>query len=174
MFLTPYDRRRITLVGLLTLLVVPTVIFLTRGEPQSDVATVAAAGVALENTDEAADDTDATSATEPPAPVFLDGPAPLSPTGTAVIAYPSPEKVGLNGLATFSSFNGAPNTVCNSPLAPYGTMLVVKNLNNGRSITCSNVMMPSTPTNVSVVLHTRLFIELSDLVNAPIPVSINW
>jgi hypothetical protein len=25
-----------------------------------------------------------------------------------------------------------------------------------------------------VVLHTRLFVELSDLVNAPIPVSITW
>lgn len=174
MFLNPYDRRRITLVGLLTLLVVPTVIFLTRGEQQSDVATVAAAGMSLDGTSDTVNDADATSGTEPPAPVFLDGPAPLSPTGTAAIAYPSPDKVGINGLATFSSFNGAPTTVCNSPLAPYGTILVVKNLNNGRSITCSNVMMPSTPANVSVVLHTRLFVELSDLVNAPIPVSINW
>jgi hypothetical protein len=34
--------------------------------------------------------------------------------------------------------------------------------------------MPSTPANVSIVLHTQLFVELSDLVNAPIPVSINW
>jgi len=106
--------------------------------------------------------------------VFLSGPAGVAPTGTAVIAYPSADNVGVNGLATFSSFNGAPNTVCNSPLAPYGVNLVVKNLNNGRSIACSNVMMPSTPANISVVLHTRLFIELSDLVNAPIPVSINW
>lgn len=172
MFLSPYDRRRITLVGILTLIVVPTVVFLTRGEPQAEVATVAAAGVAGVN--ENVSGGDATAATEPPAPVFLSGPAPLSPTGTAVIAYPSADKVGINGLATFSSFNGAPNTVCNSPLAPYGAQLVVKNLNNGRSIACSNVMMPSTPANVSVVLHTRLFVELSDLVNAPIPVSINW
>ncbi|MFZ9622113.1 MAG: hypothetical protein ACO3B6_00630 [Ilumatobacteraceae bacterium] len=51
---------------------------------------------------------------------------------------------------------------------------MVKNLNNGRSIACSNVMMPSTPANITVVLHTRLFVELSDLVNAPIPVSITW
>lgn len=174
MFLTPYDRRRITLVGLLTLLVVPTVIFFTRGEPQAEVATVAAAGLALDGADTPNDGSGSTAVTEPPAPVFLSGPAPLSPTGTAVIAYPSPDKVGLNGLATFSSFNGAPSTVCNSPLAPYGVQLVVKNLNNGRSIACSNVMMPSTPANVSVVLHTRLFVELSDLVNAPIPVSINW
>jgi hypothetical protein len=64
--------------------------------------------------------------------------------------------------------------VCNTPIAPYGVKLVVKNLNNGRSIACSNVMMPSTPANVSIVLHTQLFVELSDLVNAPIPVSINW
>ncbi len=166
MFLTPQDRRRITLVGLLTLVVVPVVIFFTRGEPQAEVATVAAAGVSV--------DANVTTTTETPAPVFLGGPAGIAPTGTAVIAYPSAENVGVNGLATFSSLNGAPNTVCNAPIAPYGATLVVKNLNNGRSIACSNVMMPSTPANVSIVLHTRLFVELSDLVNAPIPVSINW
>lgn len=166
MFLTPQDRRRITLVGLFTLVVVPVVIFFTRGEPQAEVATVAAAGIEIES--------GVTTTSLSPEPVFLSGPAGIAPTGTAVIAYPSADNVGVNGLATFSSFNGAPNTVCNSPIAPYGAMLVVKNLNNGRSIACSNVMMPSTPANVSIVLHTRLFVELSDLVNAPIPVSINW
>ncbi len=166
MFLSVADRRRITLVALLTLVTVPAVVFFTRGEPQADVATVAAAGVEL--------GTDITTTTESPAPVFLEGPAGIAPTGTAVIAYPSAENIGVTGLATFSSLNGAPNTVCNAPIAPYGAMLVVKNLNNGRSIACSNVMMPSTPANVSIVLHTRLFVELSDLVNAPIPVSINW
>jgi len=165
-FLTPQDRRRIKLVGLLTLVVVPVVLFFTRGEPQAEVATVAAAGIDVA--------TVVTTTTESPAPVFLSGPAGIAPTGTAVIAYPSAENVGVNGLATFSSFNGAPVTVCNAPIAPYGATLIVKNLNNGRSIACSNVMMPSTPANISVVLHTRLFVELSDLVNAPIPVSINW
>jgi hypothetical protein len=171
-FLTPQDRRRITLVGLLTILLVPVVVFFTRGEPQAEVATVAAAGVEVGGG--ASEGTDTTTTTESPAPVFLSGPAGIAPTGTAVIAYPSADGVGVNGLATFSSFNGAPNTVCNAPVAPYGINIVVKNLNNGRSISCSNVMMPSTPANISVVLHTRLFVELSDLVNAPIPVSINW
>jgi hypothetical protein len=165
-FLNVTDRRRITLVALLTLVTVPAVVFFTRGEPQAQVATVAAAGVNVSS--------DVTTTTETPAPVFLEGPAGIAPTGTAVIAYPSADNVGITGLATFSSFNGAPSTVCNAPIAPYGTTLVVKNLNNGRSIACSNVMMPSTPANVSIVLHTRLFVELSDLVNAPIPVSINW
>ena len=173
MFLTPQDRRRITLVGLLTLVVVPVVVFFTRGEPQSDVATVAAAGISVvAGTSDATGG--ATTTTDSPAAVFLEGPAGIAPTGTAVIAYPSADNVGVNGLATFSSFNGAPNTVCNAPIAPYGVTLTVKNLNNGRSIACSNVMMPSTPASVTIVLHTRLFVELSDLVNAPIPVSINW
>ena len=166
MFLTASDRRRITLVGLLTLVVVPVVIFFTRGEPQAEVATVAAAGLAVEP--------EASTTSEPPAPVFLSGVAAIAPTGTAVIAHPSADNVGINGLATFSSFDGAPETVCNSPVAPYGATLVVKNLDNGRSIACSNVMMPSTPANVSIVLHSRLFVELSDMVNAPIPVSIDW
>ena len=166
MFLNVTDRRRITLVGLLTLVTVPAVLFFTRGEPQAEVATVAAAGVEVDGS--------ASETSEPPAPVFLEGPAGIAPTGTAVIAYPSAENVGVNGLATFSSFNGAPNTVCNAPLAPYGMTLIVKNLNNGRSIACSNVMMPTTPVNITIVLHSRLFVELSDLVNAPIPVSINW
>ena len=166
MFLNVTDRRRITLVGLLTLVTVPAVLYFTRGEPQAEVATVAAAGVEVGSNQ--------SETSEPPGPVFLNGPASLAPTGTAVIAYPSAENAGVNGLATFSSFNGAPNTVCNAPLAPYGMTLVVKNLNNGRSIACSNVMMPTTPANITIVLHSRLFVELSDLVNAPIPVSINW
>jgi hypothetical protein len=165
-FLTLQDRRRITLVGLFTLLVVPVVVFFTRGEPQAEVASVAAVGVEV--------GTEVTSTSAALAPVFLEGAAGIAPTGTAAIAYPSADNVGVSGLATFSSFNGAPNTVCNAPIAPYGATLVIKNLNNGRSIACSNVMMPTTPANISVVLHTRLFVELSDLVNAPIPVSINW
>ena len=106
MFLSATDRRRITLVALLTLVTVPAVVFFTRGEPQADVATVAAAGVEI--------GTEVTTTTESPAPVFLEGPAGIAPTGTAVIAYPSEDNVGVTGLATFSSFNGAPNTVCRS------------------------------------------------------------
>lgn len=166
MFLTAADRRRITLVGILTLLTVPLVLFFTRGEPQAEVATVAAVGVDVASS--------ASTTSEPPAPVFLSGPAPVAPTGTAVIAYPSVEGAGVNGTASFSSFDGAPPSICTSSVAPYGITLVVKNLNNGRSVACSNVMVPSSPSNASVVLHTRLFVELSDLVNAPIPVSITW
>lgn len=166
MFLSVRDRRRMTLVAILTLVLVPAVLFFTRGEPQAEVATVAAAGVNIGG--------NPTSTSEPPAPVFLSGPNVLSPTGTAVVAYPSANAMEITGLGTFSSFNGGPPSVCNSPIAPYGSKLVVRNLNNGRSISCSNVMMPSTPANVSVVLHTELFVQLSDLVNAPIPVSITW
>ncbi|NDG76989.1 MAG: hypothetical protein EBX51_04120 [Acidimicrobiia bacterium] len=92
----------------------------------------------------------------------------------AVAAKGSSQGSRLEGKGTFSSFNGAPQTVCNAPGAPYGVTIVVKNLDNGRSIACSNVMMPSTPANVVIVLHTRLFVELSDLVNAPIPVALTW
>jgi hypothetical protein len=106
--------------------------------------------------------------------VFLSGPIGAAPTGTAPTAYPSADTAKLTGQATFSSFNGAPVTICNCPQAPYGVRLSVKNLNNGRTITCSNVMMPSTPANVTIVVHTQLFVGLSDLVNAPIPVSITW
>lgn len=166
MFLNASDRRRITLVGIFTLVAVPLVLFFTRGEPQAEVASVAAVGVDLSS--------GGSPTSEPPAPVFLSGPAPVAPTGTAVIAYPSAEGVGVSGTASFSSFDGAPPTVCTSSLAPYGITLVVKNLNNGRSVACSNVMVPNSPSNASVVLHTRLFVELSDLVNAPIPVSITW
>ncbi|MFZ9622114.1 MAG: hypothetical protein ACO3B6_00635 [Ilumatobacteraceae bacterium] len=102
MFLSATDRRRVTLVGLLTLVVVPAVVFFTRGEPQAEVATVAAAGLSI----------DASPGTsEALAPVFLSGPAGVAPTGTAPIAYPSGDSAKLTGQATFSSFNGAPNTV---------------------------------------------------------------
>ena len=166
MFLTASDRRRVTLVGLFTLLVVPAVIFFMRGEPQAEVASVAVAGIEIAPSQPDANDS--------PAPVFLSGPIGAAPTGTAPTAYPSADTAKLTGLATFSSFNGAPVTICNCPQAPYGMALLVKNLNNGRTVTCSNVMMPSTPANVTIVVHAELFVGLSDLVNAPIPVSITW
>ena len=181
MFLSVTDRRRVTLVGILTLVAVPAVLFFTRGEPQAEVATVAAASVELAPAGDSAigdattSNSGATSDTsEPPAPVFLGGPAGIAPTGTAVISYPNSPANTLEGKGTFSSLSGAPQTVCNAPSAPYGTTLVVRNLDNGRSIACSNVMMPSTPAGVVIVLHTRLFVQLSDLVNAPIPVAITW
>ncbi|MFZ9805409.1 MAG: hypothetical protein ACO3ER_03590, partial [Ilumatobacteraceae bacterium] len=99
-FLYVTDRRRITLVGLLTLVSVPAVLFFTRGAPQAEVATVAAAGVEVGGS--------ASETSEPPAPVFLEGPAGVAPTGTAVISYSSNQSSRLEGKGTFSSFNGAP------------------------------------------------------------------
>ncbi|MEY3358437.1 MAG: hypothetical protein RIR87_1496, partial [Actinomycetota bacterium] len=70
MFLSASDRRRVTLVGLLTLVVVPAVVFFTRGEPQAEVATVAAAGISVEASPNTSD---------APAPVFLSGPSGVAP-----------------------------------------------------------------------------------------------
>ncbi len=111
---------------------------------------------------------------EIPAPVFLGGPAPISPTGSAAIAYPQVVGQSVSGRATYSNLGYAESPVCSSIDAPLGITITVTNINNGRSIKCTNVFSLLIPSGVSMVLHTTVFEKLADVVDAPIPVTISW
>lgn len=169
MFFTSSDRRRLLLVGALSLVLLPVFWFVSRGNDSVDSPAVAVAGpqggISL-----------GTPSTPPsvPEPIILNGPVTATPGGSARIAYPSSESARLSGPATFSNFQGGPAYVCYTPEAPFGLVLRVTNLNNGRTTTCTNVVAPSIPPGVRIVLHTQVFLGLSDLVNAPIPVAVSW
>ena len=112
--------------------------------------------------------------TEIPSPVILGGPAPLAPTGSAAIAYPATETDVITGTAAYSNLGYTETAVCYSIEAPIGRVVTVTNINNGRSITCTNVFSLLVPNGVTIILHTTVFIKLADLIDSPIPVKISW
>ena len=112
--------------------------------------------------------------TEIPSPVILGGPAPLAPTGSAAIAYPAAQTNVITGTAAYSSLGYTETAVCYSIEAPIGRIVTVTNINNGRSITCTNVFSLLVPNGVTVIMHTTVFNKLADLIDSPIPVKISW
>jgi hypothetical protein len=171
-FFTASDRRRLFLVGALSLVLLPVFWWVARADDSVDNPAVAVAGP-QGGIDLTAPST-AAPAESVPEPIILNGPVPATAGGSARIAYPSSESARLSGPASFSNFQGGPAYVCYAPEAPYGVVLRVTNLNNGRTTSCTNVVSPTMPPGVRIVLHTQVFLALSDLVNAPIPVAVSW
>ncbi len=172
MFFTASDRRRVFIVGALSLVLLPVFWWVSRGDDSVDTPAVAVAGPQGGITLTAPTAPSTTDAV--PEPIILNGPVAATPGGSARIAYPSSETARLSGNASFSNFQGGPAYICYAPEAPYGLVLRVTNLNNGRTTSCTNVVTPTMPPGIRIVLHTQVFVILSDLVNAPIPVAVSW
>lgn len=98
----------------------------------------------------------------PPSIITVNVPAP--PSGTVLMGIASfirwPETLGLRPCAT--------------PNALIGSIITVTNLDNGRSITCNNVSIEKLPGDAVIIIHTDVFMEIADLVDAPIPVRIEF
>lgn len=161
--LSIYERRRLLVLGVVTLVALP-FIWPSSGDSSS------ADSSAITTTTS----TIPTGEPEIPAPVFLGGPAPIAPTGSAAIAYPQVVGQSVSGRATYSNLGYAESPVCSSIDAPIGITITVTNVNNGRKITCTNVFSLLIPAGISMVLHTTVFEKLADVVDAPIPVTISW
>lgn len=99
-----------------------------------------------------------------PAPEIITVNVPAPPSGTVIKGIASfirwPETLGLRPCAT--------------PNALIGSIITVTNLNNGRSIDCNNVSIERLPGEAVIIIHTEVFLELADLVDAPIPVQISF
>lgn len=109
-----------------------------------------------------------------PVPVILGGPAALPPSGTAAIAKPATSANEYTGTATFTVLGYTERAVCYSTTVPQGQNLVVTNINNGQSIKCLSVYSTLVPPGIAIVLHQSVFVKLSDLIDAPIPVKVTW
>lgn len=165
--LTFAERRRLVVVIALTVILLP-LMFVgggnnseSSGDPETS-STVAVPGVV--------------SDTEPANPAFLpvEGNSAIPEIITVNVPAP-PAGTMIKGNSTFIRW---PQTMglrpCATPHALIGAVVTVKNLNNGRTISCDNVsIQPLTPGNV-IVIHTELFVELADLVDAPLPVEISF
>ena len=161
------ERRRLVVAIALTVILLP-FMFVGDGkssESSSDSSistTLAVPGVASDN--------------EPANPAFLpiEGNSAV-PEIITVNVPATPEGTRLKGNSTFIRW---PQTMglrpCATPHALIGAVVTVRNLNNGRTLKCDNVSIQTLTGNNVIVIHTELFTDIADLVDAPLPVEISF
>lgn len=160
------------LLALVTLIAVPALWLVSRQTDESAAADTGA--VAVE--DGAVATTDAASnrpPLEPPSdlPIFLDGPASEQRPGVPRIVVPArPEIEPVRFEASYRSTVAGLRSCLVRNLAS-GLTINVRNLDNGRSISCVTSVAPFTQV-ADLVMHTDTFSELADLTEAPIPVEV--
>jgi hypothetical protein len=159
--LSVYERRRIIVLGIVTVLAVTAL--RSTGAGSNDSADTTSTTSTSVVTDESIPD-----------PVILGGPAPLAPSGSAAIAYPSSTGNEISGLATFSNLGYTQTPVCYSTQVPAGAILTVTNVNNGRTVKCTSVYSLLVPPGMTIMLHNSVFTDFANLNDAPLPVKITW
>lgn len=180
------DRPRVLLAVVLTLIAAPVLWLASR--PSDDAEPNVEASSAPIRIDEAAETSVAEPVPDPPVvtvgepnlppveapdadPIFMDGPAAEPISGTPEVAVPARPAIDpLVMAATYrSTIEGARS--CFVRGVTTGITVTVKNLNNGREVTCVTTIAP--PDQIDdVVMHTRTFELLADLTDAPIPVEV--
>ena len=166
--LSRVDRNRIRFAALVTAVVLP-VVFVAGGRPADSVDSVAPAittttlDVGL-NVDAVQD-----------APASVEGPVSNTPNGQGAIAYPAQNDGRLlRGVASFKEFPTIEGNACTTNMIPLGTVITVRNLNNGRKVVCTNLNAVYVPPGFDIVLSLGAFTYIADLVDAPLPVELTW
>lgn len=161
--LSVFERRRIVVLSIVSMLALVVVRSTTGGSDDSAVETTTTYTTVPPIVEDSI-----------PVPVILGGPAALPPSGTAAIAKPATSANEYTGTATFTVLGYTERAVCYSTTVPQGQNLVVTNINNGQSIKCLSVYSTLVPPGITIVLHQSVFVKLSDLIDAPIPVKVTW
>ena len=161
-----HERRRLVVAATLTAVALPA-LWLFDGSEADDSAAPATAADA----DAVASDPGASAV-----PVYLDDTTPV--VAPAVIDIAVPERPGAreaNGRATFKQYLDAPvERPCTTSLAPTGVELTITNIDNGHSTTCTNTRSVTVPPGADIAIDTEVYIVIGELVEAPVPVRINW
>jgi hypothetical protein len=170
--LTTVDRNRLTVVVLFTVIV--SVLYFvssgrsegdTSGDPASATTTLPGNGTGLY--------TDPNSVVD--APASLQGPGAAEAGGGGPIAYPADEDLNTaRGRASFKRYPQGGERGCSTGLAPLATRIRVRNLDNGRTTTCTNVYIGPQPGGFEIVLDITVFESIAEIVQAPLPVEISW
>ncbi|WP_040491016.1 hypothetical protein [Ilumatobacter nonamiensis] len=164
------DRRRFLLLGLLTLIALPAIYFFSQRENAETTDDEAVA------TDQVAIEVDSNS-NRPPLeltdddPTFLTGPVGDANPGVNEIAVP--EQPDTAPLQLSASYRGNVPGVRTCLLSEIGAGLTVtvRNLDNGRTVTCFTGQPPESQV-ADIVLHTDTFTRLADPTEAPITVEV--
>jgi hypothetical protein len=119
---------------------------------------------------------DVAGISSPADPAFLPGAKDTSAPEIITVNVPAPRTgTVITGRASFIRW---PQTLglapCATPHALIGAKITVTNLNNARSIVCDNVSIESLSGGNTIIIHSDVFLEIADLVDAPIPVEIEF
>ena len=171
------DRRRTTVLLMLTIIALPVIFFVTRGDDaESDTGVDPATGEVIPADDDTMIASD-NGPSRPPLvesdaePTFLDGPAADPNPGVAEIAVPArPETPPIRLAASYRSTVAGQRSCLVKDLTS-GLSVTITNLDNGRSITCVTSLASFSQT-ADIVLHTDAFSLLADLTEAPITVEL--
>lgn len=170
------DRRRTTLLLILTLIALPLIFLVTRTDDTESLAVVDPATGEIVPADDAMIAID-NGPSRPPLvatdaePTFLDGPAADPNSGVAEIAVPArPETAPLRLEASYRSTVAGQRT-CLVKNLDSGLTVEVTNVDNGRSVTCVTSFAPFSQ-SADIVLHTDAFSLLADITDAPITVEL--
>ncbi len=181
------QRRRVALAAAITVIAVPSLFLFNNDSAGSDgsaggtvVGTVVGAvggsvvgarSADVSGTSRAAGDSSAGDVMGTTPVAYLDGESGENASDPATIAIPRP-RVAIDGTASFR--RDIPDvTKCQAFGVPFGSQITVTNLDNSRSVTCIASVGGVAPKD-DVVLHPDAFVEIGDLTDAPIPVSITW
>jgi hypothetical protein len=164
--LSVYERRRIIVLGAVTILALTALRITGFGGGDANTTSATATTTTPSSTIVTDDSV--------PDPVILGGPAPLAPSGSAAIAYPATTGNELSGLATFSNLGYTQTPVCYSTQVPAGAIVTVTNVNNGRTVKCTSVYSLLVPPGMTIMLHNSVFTDIANLNDAPLPVKITW
>lgn len=169
-----YERRRLAVVAVLTLIAVPAVYAFDGGDeadvPGSGIPATAEQPLADLAVDVVVD------SIAPEVPVFLDNEIVVPAPAVIDIAVPPPASATeARGLATFRRY--VDTTIarpCTTRLAPSGATITVTNLDNGMSTTCTNTLGVSVAAGSDMAIDMTLFTGIAELVDAPVPVRLSW
>lgn len=119
---------------------------------------------------------DVAGVSSPADPAFLPGAKDTDAPEIITVNIPAPRAgTVITGRASFIRW---PQTLglapCATPHALIGAKITVTNLNNARSIVCDNVSIESLSGGNTIIIHSDVFLEIADLVDAPIPVEIEF
>lgn len=157
------QRRRVALAIVITVLAV-IVSLASGGNSDSDEA------------DAPTPTSDVAGASSPADPAFLPGTDVVEAPEIITVNVPAPPTgTVITGRASFIRW---PQTLglapCATPHALIGARITVTNLNNARSVVCDNVSIESLGDGNTIIIHSDVFLEIADLVDAPIPVEIQF
>ncbi len=172
--LSIYDRRRLLIAGLLTMVALPALWWAKRDNPIAAPSVAAAdIGGALANATGASKSAALVAGPGTP-PGYLSGPGEASPpvAGEAT-GPPLEESFTRGGLGSFKTFPPLSEQLCEVSFLPDRTRITVENTDNGEKVECL-VIRTRMSDGILIVLDSSLFVELSDLAEAPVPVRIRW
>ena len=170
MKLTVIDKNRMTVAFMLSVVALP-LVFIASGKDADGSDTSVATSTSSTIDVGLASDPNAKA----DAPANLGGPAIGDPNGQGQIAYPADNSGRMvRATASYKRLPDISKTGCTTNLVPLGSEITVRNLNNGRKTTCTNINIGGVPAGSDIVLNTRLFEAIAELIDAPIPVELTW